>query len=264
MSQAYARPEAKAMGARHWELRIEQLNEQEWLDGSDPDVALAFVAAEDNPTKRKSRPSDRKLRLFGCACCRRIWSLLSPEWAKEAVLVAEAYADDLAGESDLKAAFSKAPASLLRLGSWHTYAVAYAAAATDEDREGRSVWALIAARDVSAPDGGMKDVVMPSRTGRRRGPDARDSAELAAQAVLLRDIYGNPFRPLAFKPEWRTESTVGLALKMYDERDFAAMPVLADALEDAGCTNADILNHCRQPGAHARGCWVLDLILGRQ
>ena len=66
-----------------------------------------------------------------------------------------------------------------------------------------------------------------------------------------------------FDPNWRTEHTVGLALRMYDDRDFAAMPILADALEEAGCDSQDILTHCREPGVHVRGCWVVDLVLGK-
>jgi hypothetical protein len=74
----------------------------------------------------------------------------------------------------------------------------------------------------------------------------------------------NPFRPVAFDPEWRTSTAVALAGQMYEARDFSAMPILADALQDAGCDNADILDHCRSPGPHVRGCWVVDLVLGKE
>jgi hypothetical protein len=89
------------------------------------------------------------------------------------------------------------------------------------------------------------------------------ASELAIQAALLRDIFGNPFRPVAFAPSWRTSTAVGLARTMFESRDFAAMPVLADALEEAGCDNPDVLAHCRGPGPHVRGCWVVDLVLGK-
>ena len=85
----------------------------------------------------------------------------------------------------------------------------------------------------------------------------------STRLALLRCIVGNPFWPVAFEPRWRTEHTVGIARKMYDDRDFAAMPILADALEEAGCENSDILTHCREPGEHVRGCWVVDLVLGK-
>ena len=85
---------------------------------------------------------------------------------------------------------------------------------------------------------------------------------------LIRDIFGNPFRPTpTIDPAWRTwnDATIAkLAQRMYDSRDFAAMPILADALEEAGCTSGELLDHCRQPGEHVRGCWVVDLILGKE
>lgn len=80
----------------------------------------------------------------------------------------------------------------------------------------------------------------------------------------LRDVIGNPFRPVTVAPEWRTAAAVALAESMYRARDFAAMPILADALQDAGCYNEDILNHCREPGPHVRGCWVVHLVTGRE
>jgi hypothetical protein len=88
-------------------------------------------------------------------------------------------------------------------------------------------------------------------------------AESAAHCDIIRDIFGNPFRPVTFAPTWRTTDAVGVARSMYDSRDFAAMPILADALEDAGCDSADVLAHCRGDGPHVRGCWVVDLVLGK-
>ncbi|MBY0461211.1 MAG: hypothetical protein K2V38_28135 [Gemmataceae bacterium] len=85
------------------------------------------------------------------------------------------------------------------------------------------------------------------------------------QASLVRDIFGNPFRPVTFAPDWRTESAVLLARGMYESRDFGAMPILADALQDAGCDNGDILAHRREANqVHVRGCWVVDLILDKK
>ena len=80
---------------------------------------------------------------------------------------------------------------------------------------------------------------------------------------LIRDIFGNPFRPVTFDPNWRTSTVVALAQQMYDSRDFAPMPILADALQDAGCEHPDILAHCRGEGPHVRGCWVVDGVLGK-
>jgi hypothetical protein len=80
----------------------------------------------------------------------------------------------------------------------------------------------------------------------------------------LLDIFGNPFRPVTFPPSWRTDIVLTLARQVYESRDFSAMPILADALQDAGCDNDDILNHCRGDGPHMRGCWVVDLVLGKE
>jgi hypothetical protein len=83
-------------------------------------------------------------------------------------------------------------------------------------------------------------------------------------ADLLRDIFGNPFRPVTFDPACRTSTVIALASQMYESRDFSTMPILADALQDAGCDNEDVLNHCRDAKqTHVRGCWVVDLVLGK-
>jgi hypothetical protein len=84
-----------------------------------------------------------------------------------------------------------------------------------------------------------------------------------AQADILRDIFGNAFSPMNFDPSWRTDTAIGLAGAIYTERAFDRMPILADALEDAGCDNADVLTHCRGTSPHVRGCWVVDLVLGK-
>ncbi|MBM3982853.1 MAG: hypothetical protein FJ304_21800 [Planctomycetes bacterium] len=90
------------------------------------------------------------------------------------------------------------------------------------------------------------------------------AAESARLAVVVRDIFGNPFRPIAFSPSWRTSDAVALARTMYETREFSAMPILADALQDAGCDSDDVLNHCRGEGPHVRGCWVVDMVLGKE
>jgi hypothetical protein len=94
---------------------------------------------------------------------------------------------------------------------------------------------------------------------RAPGPDVP-----ATLVGLLRDIFGNPFHPVAFSHEWRTDTALSLARTMYESREFSAMPILADALQDAGCDSDDILTHCRGEGPHVRGCWVVDLVLGKE
>ena len=88
-----------------------------------------------------------------------------------------------------------------------------------------------------------------------------------AMAAVVRDIFGNLFAPVVCDSAWlgwRTATVTSLAQAIYDERAFDRMPILADALEDAGCTSTDVLGHCRGGGEHVRGCWVVDLVLGKQ
>jgi hypothetical protein len=82
--------------------------------------------------------------------------------------------------------------------------------------------------------------------------------------IWIRDIFGNPFRPVTFDPRWRTSDVVGLARAIYDDKAFERMPILADALMDAGCEDEQIIAHCRGDGPHVRGCWVVDLVLGKE
>jgi hypothetical protein len=97
------------------------------------------------------------------------------------------------------------------------------------------------------------------------GPgDARVAGVRQAEADTHQRLLEDIERAVAFDPAWRTEYTVGIASKMYQERDFTAMPILSDALEDAGCDNSDILVHCREPGVHVRGCWIVDLVLAKE
>ncbi len=100
---------------------------------------------------------------------------------------------------------------------------------------------------------------------------ARESSEGSsgrrAMTILADDfrcIFGNPFRPVVFAPSWRSETAVALAAGIYEERAFDRLPILADALEEAGCDHPDVLSHCRGPGPHARGCWVVDGVLGKE
>jgi hypothetical protein len=90
------------------------------------------------------------------------------------------------------------------------------------------------------------------------------AAECSAQVGLVACIFGNPFRPITADAAWLTPTAVSLAQAIYDDRAFDRLPILADALEDAGCDNADLLNHCRLPGEHVRGCWPVDLLSGKQ
>jgi hypothetical protein len=87
--------------------------------------------------------------------------------------------------------------------------------------------------------------------------------EARGQAALLREIVGNPFKPIFLNPSWLTRTVKQLASTIYETRAFERMPILGDALEEAGCTVAEVLEHCRGGGEHVRGCWVVDKVLGK-
>ena len=93
---------------------------------------------------------------------------------------------------------------------------------------------------------------------------AWDSIRPQTQVQILHDLFGNPFRPVAIDPSWRMPAVVNLAETIYEHRAFDCLPLLAGALEEVGCRNAELLAHCRGPGPHVRGCWVVDLILGKE
>jgi hypothetical protein len=178
--------------------------------------------------------------------------LVADERSSAAIAAGEMFADAAVEKDALTAARKAANAAVREIAR---------AAGNGSARE----WAASAAEMVSHATYQDAYITAASRASTAigvSGARAREE-EQVAQWALLRDIFGNPFRPVAFDPSWRTEAVVGLARGMYESRDFGPMPVLADALEDAGCADAGVLTHCRGPGPHVRGCWVVDLVLGK-
>jgi hypothetical protein len=207
---------------------------------TDPTKMLEFL---------RGKVSDRKLRLFTCACCRRLWDWFTNDRSRQAIIVAEQFADaerdtDLAGYLRLRQEVMRAwkaagSSSALLIGDPLRWAIEYVA------------WA---ATKVTQPD--------------------RQASERKAQVGLLRDVCGNPFRPSPPLPAsilaWNDRTVPRLAQGIYDERrmpegtlDTARLAVLTDALLDAGCDDEALIQHCREPGPHVRGCWAVDLILGK-
>jgi hypothetical protein len=224
------------------EHREFRMNEEEWLTSNEPTPMLEYL---------RGKERDRKLRLYAVACCRRIWNLLQDERSRKAVLVAEAFAEGMAGREHLVAARDEAR-EVKKMLAWPAPAparrAAYAAFDTTRDT-GNS-----AANNAPYEAAGALNLEDENRC---------EQGELRQQANLLRCIFGNPFRPVTLDPAWLTPSVIELAQRIYAERAFDQMPTLADALEDTGCDDSDILNHCGGPGAHFRGCWVVDAILGK-
>jgi hypothetical protein len=229
------------------------MTEAEWLAGTDPTPMLEFL--RDSDIAR-----DRKLRLFAAACCRRAWTLLGAG-GRAAVEASERFADGSASEAELRAAIeanrgchdttARAAVDYAAVGAW------------------RPAVALLAAVCGHQP---------------RTDPSPADSAVLArerasqerAQADLLRCVLGPlPFRPSPPLPPavlaWNDGTVRRLAQAAYEERqlpegtlDAARLALLADALLDAACEDEELMAHCRGSGPHVRGCWAVDLILGRE
>jgi hypothetical protein len=212
------------------------MTQAEWSTSTDPRAMLASV---------EGRASDRKLRLFACASCRRVGRWLKDQRSLAALDTAEAFADGLASPDQMAASAEAAWQAHLGLNLAPYYAALAAHFSVDKSAAfGASEGADCAyGASVNDPD------------------DPEEEAE--AQADLLRDIFGNPYLPDTLGPWSPTPVVVCLAQMIYDGREFARMPSLADTLEEAGCMNADILDHCRSQRSHVRGCWVVDLVLGK-
>ncbi|MFO0824049.1 MAG: hypothetical protein U0792_13205 [Gemmataceae bacterium] len=171
---------------------------------------------------------------------------------KQAVEVAERFADGFSSKEELETAARAL--DVLCLGEYSKGATGL------QPRTAASLAQSSAAAKAHHAANGVMTVYMPPLAGYLGNEDE----ERSRICDLLRDIFGNPFRPITFDAEWRSDTALSLAKHIYESRDFHTMPILADALQDAGCDNADILSHCRDPQqVHVRGCWVVDLVLGK-
>ena len=225
------------------------MTEQEWLAHTEPRRMLDYLEVYHRVAR--TRKGRRKLRLFACACCRRLWHLPGNRFGKQVIEVLERFADGLAEWNDVLVAIEAEEAAMKALGPgwvkewWETrlwQAVEHAAKYRPQDATDKFSLHIYGTLGENSDD----------------GP--------GALCCLIRDIFGNPFRSIAIDPAWLTWHgglLVSMARQMYDSRDFSDMPVWADALEEAGCIDADILAHCRQSSEHVRGCWVIDALLGK-
>lgn len=254
------------------------MTQVEWRSCNDPGQMLTWLAG---------RASDRKLRLFACACCRRIWHLLDEEPSRRAVQTAEQFADGLGSPEQLARARAEA-----RQVTWDAiqrvrtewsmprvnesarvaWVAVWAACAAEETAEAR-IWSEEQARP-GYPNAGS---CLPLRTAQvvswartvavEQGLDPNRTTgeqEESYQCDLLRDMFEGVIQPVPIQPEWlewQSGLVVRLARVLHDEGRFEELPVLADALEDAGCDDARLLEHLRSEGPHAKGCWALDALL---
>ena len=206
------------------------LTEAEWqgcIDLLHMWVSLARVPA----------PRDfRKYRLFNCACVRRVLDCVTNVHSQRALHVLERNIEGAASWEEVEA----------------TRRIVQEAALDDPAAWLNSDEPILVALKAAG--------ARAEHSSDDHGARAKEEVE---QCHLFRDIFSNPFRPATLDPSWLTSTVVALARGIYEERAFDRMPILADALQDAGCDNEDVLNHCRGPGPHVRGCWVVDLVLGK-
>ena len=220
------------------------LTEDEWLTTTD-DVILW------ESDYLRGKVSDRKYQLYAVAWCRRIWDLFPTDQARRVVETLERVADGITDEEQLEQLEVTEDEDDPHAGLPVDQSHALSAAVTCRCDKGYRLAEVAASYCLAA-------------IAARAGQHVRDyAAEGWAQCELIRELFANPFRLPALDPRWLTADVVGLARTAYDGPAFDLLPVLADALEDAWCDNPDILAHCRGPGPHVRGCWVVDLVLGK-
>jgi hypothetical protein len=257
------------------------MNEVEWLSSIEPRGMLRLIQGMSGPFARlrrrtgrhqgrsvlahpwvwlrPSRPglfrlrgasilSERKVRLFNAAICRRFWDYLS-EASQSILSESELLADGLVKATDSQGLCHRAnnvihelfdqeyptkqfPSNEVRIQRGAAAAVCYAVLPNELWGAAAYLWEL-----------------KPS--------------EKEPHSQIIRDVFGNPFRVVMVEPAWLTSNVVSLAQTIYDDRAFDRMPLLGDAIDETGCDSSDILDHCRSPVEHVRGCWVVDALLGK-
>jgi hypothetical protein len=248
------------------------MNEAEWLGYIDPELMMIRFGG---------KASDRKFRLFAVACWHRIWSCLSDDRSRKAVEVSERYADGQASDQELlNAAVEASEAArmienVFRKGGSDAMIVNAAVAVSQGIATGKAMgigvdypWGFFRTDDTALPAAlaAAKFAAFAAAGRGKQFTQIKHQSERETQAMLIRCLFSNIYSPISLEPVWLSWNDAiipKLAQAIYNDRVFDRLPILADALEEAGCNDADILNHCRQPGEHVRGCWVVDLILGK-
>jgi hypothetical protein len=210
------------------------MTESQWLSATSTYDMLQYLG--------KSL-SDRKRVLFGCATARQTWPLISKAINRQAVQTSERYADGLASKENVLQAWSRLDWEPAMYVEWHI----------------GTVTAGLSYRSPT-PEETMHKCL--SDFPQRRSVEQRHHA----WADALREIVGNPFQQPRIDPAWlmwNARIVARLSQVIYDEHRWEDMPILGDALEEAGCRDENILSHCRQSPPHYRGCWVVDLVLAR-
>jgi hypothetical protein len=213
------------------------VTEDEWTASEDLDSLL-------DAAKAMKRLPARKARLFAGGCFRLVWDVIRADDIRLAVDMSDSRADKKIGQQELER---------------HRYPMTVP---SDNVRS----WLAVAVQSLATSNLNPSYVAWQVRTATQNDTyrHARRGIPCRAQADLIREVVANPFRPIAFDPRWRTEDVLGLARGIYEDRAFDRLPLLGDALMDAGCAEEAILAHCRSEGPHVRGCWAVDMVLGKE
>jgi hypothetical protein len=233
-----------------------QVTEEEWLDLAPCDLwkvwcSMPFPEGDDEP--------ERKKLLLVAHLVRQVADQMTDPVFVAVIEAGEKAADGLISQEEMWAAHERARELYATMPQPHEAAqdAANVARRFLYEQNETAEMVIWGAGSRAAHLAGGKE---------KKAVAARTEAEKAMRALirrLINEVHGNPFRPVAFSPAWRTDAVMSLARQMYDTREFTAMPILADALEEAGCTTAAVLDHCRNADLHVRGCWALDLVLAR-
>jgi hypothetical protein len=244
------------------------MTEAEWLTCDTPTLLLAHV---------RGTLSQRKDRLLAVALCSIIWDIILDERSRRALEVAEAFADGMVSADELRMAYGEAVDAgrdgargnhAAMGGGWDDAqmiaadAVGYCAAPDSSYVSMLTIHAADAVTYRAAPDCSYVSMLTVQRTLSAAAYRGTLDSDTPLFLRVVYDVVGNPFRPVV-DAGWRIHTVTQLAWAIYAERGFDRLPILADTLEDAGCTARAILDHLRESGPHVRGCWALDLLLGK-
>ncbi len=218
---------------------------------------LRYVHGANYPRIKHKRNRRRLSRLFAAACCQRLLPIISEDWARHDVSLAQYLADSLEFNDQRRKSFESA-----RRRFRDVWTLAPAEQEVASSATSAIYWLLLTERrfDEAIAAESAHDAARAVHRSARND----FYSEQRAQSTALRDIFGNPFRPVVIDPRWLTSTVVDLATAIYEERAFERVPIFADALTDAGCSNKEIIAHCKSAGPHVRGCWAVDKLLGKE
>jgi len=268
------------------------MTESEWMGCNDLMRMLVFLRGEVEPAEKEpdhrlrfntrdgilgegeaKRATRRQLARFASECCAKWRELPLDEWSGRLIATYERFLSGDASWQDFLSSFSQlsdaAQAGARPLAytkAWLWALTPFGMASLEQDVS----WATCCHRHRNRIEElertASEDELFAWGMFGYDFPEfqATSSAFRGMFPALLRETVGNPFHPVTLDLAWLTTTVTSLAHAIYAERSFERLPILADALEDSGCTNQDMLDHCRQSGEHGRGCWVVDLVLGKE